>query len=203
MASGEKATRSQTALGIFTLLIAAVVLVGVAAGLWYGVKKAPPAISLAVLGAGTTVAVSTLTLTLGRVFERKKTIEAKQRESWAAMYEAFIRNWVEYMGLSQAPDKRKKPTPEAAAKFMADFSAQAMIWASDRVLTEFVRLRQPNETDTDADPLVVLKNFERLILAMRKDLGHEDKDLAPTALLQVFINDWPAFASTSSPAVQH
>ena len=31
--------------------------------------------------------------------------------------------------------------------------------------------------------------FERFIYAMRADLGHDDKELAPGDLLRVFIND--------------
>jgi len=56
-------------------------------------------IAIAALTAGTTVIVATLTVTLGRYFERKKDIEAQHRSKKIEIYDEFLLEFFKVMGL--------------------------------------------------------------------------------------------------------
>ena len=61
----------------------------VASNIWLQFKLLDPKVSVAVLAAATTLLVATLTVTIGKYYERKKDIEAHYRDKKAKIYDEF------------------------------------------------------------------------------------------------------------------
>ncbi|MEQ7129023.1 hypothetical protein ABN034_31415 [Actinopolymorpha sp. B11F2] len=89
------------------------------------------------------------------------------------------------MGLDQ-PAATRKPVPdEETIKFMADFSARAMTWASNNVIKEWAAWKAMAAQEDDGDQsLRLVFQFEKIMLAMRTDLGHEADELKSHELLR-------------------
>jgi hypothetical protein len=119
-------------------------------------------------------------------------IEASQREQWAGIYEEFINDWMKIFGVGVLDDERHPVESSEMVRLMADFSSKLMIWGSDRVLAEWILWRkvasEANSTGQQGSPEILVQ-LEKVILAMRKDLGHKDRQLKPMDILRLFIND--------------
>jgi hypothetical protein len=70
---------------------------------------------------------------------------------------------------------------------MIKFNQKAIIWGSDEVIASFSAFRQ--SSFEGADPLAVAIAVERMLFAIRRDLGHKNKSLKPGSILGTFIND--------------
>lgn len=112
----------------------------------------------------------------------------------APTYEGLIRLFFSIGGQGgQTP-----PTEEELQRYFFELTEKLLIWAPAGVVLEWgawkdVAARAAAAED-EQPPEQVLANlvaFERLILAMRKDLGHRDRALTPTSLLRLFVNDLP------------
>ncbi|ACB51672.1 hypothetical protein cce_2322 [Crocosphaera subtropica ATCC 51142] len=64
-----------------------------------------------------------------------------------------------------------------------------ILWASDDVLQFYVKFRQiaNNSLKNQANDSIFL--FARMLLAMRKDLGHQNNQINENLILGTFIND--------------
>ena len=66
-----------------------------------------------------------------------------------------------------------------------------MVWASDDVLNAWIKFRgaSVDEAEMKRNPFGLMFRYEDLIRAIRKDLGHKNKDLTNGKLLSLFVND--------------
>ncbi|QSB14151.1 hypothetical protein JQS43_21905 [Natronosporangium hydrolyticum] len=190
-----KKETSKAQLTVAVLIVVALLLL-IGAFLFSALRffvRADPTVVAAMMGASATVIVATLTVVGGRVFERKKAIEAEQRTQWAKLYEEFIREWLKIMQLNIPKEKRvEKVDDSAVVEYFANFSAKAMPWASAQVLNQWIAFRQLTVQGSAGDKgrgKQLLFEWEKLILAMRRDLGHKDKSLDDHQILKMFIND--------------
>jgi hypothetical protein len=70
-----------------------------------------------------------------------------------------------------------------------------MIWGSDPVILELALWRRFNAQNVDKEnPVATLQGFARLFLAMRADLGHDNKGVTQYELLSLFVNDIDKYA---------
>jgi hypothetical protein len=71
--------------------------------------------------------------------------------------------------------------------FYIEFSPSFLTWGSDEVIRHWSDFRRAAVAN---DSLTVLANFEKLLLIIRKDIGHKNKGLEQNkTLLAAFIND--------------
>lgn len=128
------------------------------------------------------VIASIITVYLGRSFEKQKTIQEKLRENKVPIYDEFITNVIAYL-----LDKDKDKNAIELAVFFQKMTPRMIIWADDEVLKAWADFRTVTTTTTDT--MIMIKKFEDLMLAMRKDLGHSNKKLNNHEVLKCFIND--------------
>lgn len=68
--------------------------------------------------------------------------------------------------------------------FMFDFNQKLIIWGSDEVVTAFSKYRT-----SVSDPDLIMIAVENLLLAIRKDLGHNNNNLSNGRLLSIFVDN--------------
>ena len=74
-------------------------------------------------------------------------------------------------------------------EFASQFNPKLILWGSDDLLAAYNRFRATGIDAPDEGSPVMLLAFERLLYAIRRDLGHPNKNLGPGDLLRVFVND--------------
>jgi len=114
----------------------------------------------------------------------------------APVYGGFIATWFKLTEATkdEAAVESAEPIDEVVT-FLKDFMQKLLLWGSDDLVREFVVFEKSAVSAADsegaANPASLLA-LERLMLAMRRDLGHKNKGLAEGDLLRTFINDWDA-----------
>ncbi len=141
-------------------------------------------ISVAIIAAAGTVIVSVISIIVGKIYEVKYQIKQEIRGKKIPVYEELIA----FMQRVVANEELKvKPTEEELAKFFLEWQQKAMIWASDAVLADWIKWRRRIGNSTDKHLALFL--YEDLILQIRRDLGHKNKNLKTGDVLSLFIND--------------
>lgn len=171
-------------------------LLGLAYGIFRVVRFAvgelnalQPEVAAAITAAVATVLVSVATVTASRVFERRQQVEREIRAQKIPIYEEFIGFW--FRSLQGEKAGLKAPTNQETMEFMLNFTQNIMMWGSDDVLRKWShwRRRYGVESGPTTDSSQVLFEFEQLLLAIRRDTGHSNRDLKRGDLLGLFIND--------------
>ena len=89
---------------------------------------------------------------------------------------------------------KKQPSENEMIKFMAEITQELVIWGSDEMINAFYKFRMISIEITDGNsdnPYSVLIMVEDLLLAIRKDLGHKNKNVSQGKILGLFVNDLP------------
>ncbi|MHC5612358.1 MAG: hypothetical protein ACYTXA_15450 [Nostoc sp.] len=84
----------------------------------------------------------------------------------------------------------REPKTEAdLVQGFADMTPDLILWASDDVLNLYIKFRQVannNMQDSSSNPILL---FGQMLLAMRKDLGHQNNKLNELSILGTFVTD--------------
>ena len=118
---------------LFGLLLGFALTVGIPIGVffalrtaWQGLNGANPNLAIALITAATTIVVSTITVMVGRHYERKREIEAHFRATKLEMYEDFVK---EFFGLFDGSGQEKDLTP-----FLREWQRKLVLKAGPNVL---------------------------------------------------------------------
>ena len=147
-----------------------------------------PNVAAAIVAAFATVAVSIITVYIGKNLEAKSLILKEQRENKVPVYEELLKFIFEY----QFAEKTGRPLrsgPELA-EFLSAHTQKVMIWGSDEMIAAWVKLRTATRViEQKDDGKDLLLKYEALILAIRKDLGHKNKGMNRGDILRLTIDD--------------
>lgn len=176
--------------GILALVIL-ILIVGLAIWVsWKMVQGIFSAKVLSALVAGViTIVGSAATIAYGKVQEKKKDIEQQLRVKKIPVYENFVQLCFRCMAAVKDGEVSDSKAPLDSE--FRNFIQTMIVWASDDVMVAFSEwlqiCRAPSDSKTDAIAKVIA--FEQLLLVIRKDLGHENKNLRQGDLLRLIIND--------------
>lgn len=128
----------------------------------------------------------------GRVFDTRLKNEERRREKMVPIYDAMIDM---FMRSRHYGDE----IPESMTEDFIRLQQEMLIWAPPKVVKQFVDWRYSTvETDENEIGPAVLLSWEKLMFAMRKDVGNGNAGLATGDLLRVIINDWDDFSDGAS-----
>lgn len=165
---------------------------------WVSVTSLQSDIGSAIVAASATVIVSVSAIIGGKYFERRQQIEQQQRERKIEIYEEFMEKWFTYI-----LELKKKPTKDFAesdefVQFFSKFTRKLILWGSNGVVKEYAAFRQVSSQPVKEGSLELLIQFEKVLLEMRKDLGHgATTTIKKGELLSLFINDWQTSQNSS------
>ncbi len=84
---------------------------------------------------------------------------------------------------------REPRTDEELTRKLADITPELILWASDDVLPLLIKFRRVsinNEKNSSRTPITLLG---QILLAIRKDLGHQNRQIDQATILGTFVND--------------
>jgi len=164
-------------IGIAMVVIAFVIAMVVF--LLFGISKAPWQVITILIGtAGALIAVA------GNLSIK---IREEQRERKVEVYDKVINLF--FSIFLAKPLKLEAKNEQDLAKEIAEITPDLILWASDEVLSKYIDLKHFSIKGDPSNPAKSLEIFEQLLLAMRKDLGHQNSNLKKGKILGTFILD--------------
>jgi thiamine biosynthesis lipoprotein ApbE len=130
-------------------------------------------------GAG--VALTTVLAT--KSWERRRDIDREQRANRIPTYQRVLTAMFNYVHASASDPAG---ADQEIKKTFAELNSQMIIWASDPVISAYVNWRSSIGTGS---PLADMFRLGELLLTIRKDVGHQNKNVNAATVLQVFVND--------------
>ena len=166
----DSSSKRLMALGAFGIAL----MVAAGGALIYGIVL-DPSVAGPVAGAvGIVVAAI-----LQRRWEKRQELERSRREQMSPIYERLV-------GIL-----KESPGEEETSEFFKDLTTKMLIYGPAPIIKEWIefRLRGLSTANDPTDPTSLL-NYEKLLLLVRKDLGHDDSELKLGDLLRVYVNDF-------------
>ena len=165
-----------------TLSIPFAVFFGLRA-IWQELTGANPNLAIALITGATTIVVSTITVMVGRHYERKREIEAHFRATKLEMYDAFVE---EFFGLFDGSSEGKDLTA-----FLRDWQKKIVLKAGANVLTAYFDWKIKLKTDAQsAESLFAMDIFFR---ALRADVGQGSRGLEKGAFTHLVLRNSEIF----------
>lgn len=153
-----------------------------------------PTVGAGMIAATATIIVSVLSVLGAKHLEHKAVLLKEHRERKTPIYEEMVAlifrfAFSQKLGLEPLTD-------EEIVKKMAWFTENLVIWGSDDLLLAWNRFRTYTVNNADNPNLEILFEIEKLLLAIRRDLGHSNKDVTEGKILGLFVNDIDDYMKT-------
>jgi hypothetical protein len=188
------------------IILALAVVVGVAAFAVYVVKAffayvsgVPKELGTALVAGASTVLVATVTIMVGRYFERKKELDALHREKKTEIYDEFLKVFFR-VWFSGGQAAEGEAEPDLVALFR-DFSVKLVLWSGPEALEAFARWKETMaEGHLNADGVF---ETERFLNAIRADLRHSNSGVRRGWFARLFLQESGLFLAmaTKNPKV--
>ena len=172
----------------FLAIPAVIVLIALAYGVVLLVKAGQPGLAGSVLTAATTVIISTTTLVAGRYFERKRELEALHRDKKSPIYGKFLAGIYETF---QNAGNSKKGDSKRILKLILEWQREITLWGGSDVVTTYNEWKKTLNNDEPNARTVFMT--ENLILAIRKELGHDNIGIEKGAFVQMILREADLF----------
>ncbi len=149
-------------------------------------------VAAAIIVASATILVSVITVVIGKQLEKKREIENQHRIQKIEIYEKFMKKMFEILRLHGSekaiPVAGKSQKEDDLIKFFEEFSRKLILWGSRGVIKQFIEFRKFGMKSGEPDPRILLQ-FEKVLMQIRKELGHSNRGLSQYNLLFLFIKD--------------
>lgn len=132
-----------------------------------------------------TASASVFAVIKSKQSEHRRDIENKLRKQKAPIYEEFS-SFLFRVLMSAKTDQAV--SQEEMLQFVVNFNRRLIVWGADSVIKEWSSFKGLNER-TNYPPAMALIAIERILYAIRADMGHKNKGLEQGDLLAIFIND--------------
>jgi hypothetical protein len=154
--------------------LGALAIIGVAAwAVVRGIDKDP-----GVVGPFATALGAVAVVLVQRNREKRQELEKAHREQMAPIYEELVTKLKDYDATKQASN----------IKFFKSAQTKLLLYGPTPVLKAWIAWLRTG-TSNDLENPALLLAYERLLVAVRADLGHDNAGLEPGDLLRVYVND--------------
>ena len=154
---------------------------------WHELRAIDEKLAIAMVTAATTIIASTLTVVIGRYYERKKDIEAHFRDKKLEIYDDFLKEFFKIMECPEDQDKM--------VSFLREWQRKMILWGGQEVLKKYVEwMDKLKSGEADAQAMWLTEDFFR---AIRKDLGHSSLHLPKGTFIYLILRDADFFIKMS------
>ena len=158
--------------------------------IWGQFKSLDSTVALAAITAFTTVSVSTLTVVLGKYYERKKDIEAHYRQTKTEIYDEFLK---EFFKVFYSEHDEDDAEAKSLVDFLREWQRKMVLWGGQDVLLKYIKwMTHLKKGNPDADSIFLMEDFFREI---RKDLGHKNSKLEKGTFAHLILQNSELFLS--------
>ena len=148
---------------------------------WGQLKLLEPPIVAALLTTFITVLGATVTVVIGKSYDRKKDIEAHYRSKKVEIYDEFLRELFKIMfnQSSENGDTEDIRSTEFLVEFLREWQRKMILWGGQEVLRKYIlwisHLKKGiNDLESMQKSMLLMEKF---FLEIRKDLGHKNSKL--------------------------
>lgn len=181
----------------FGFTLALVVLGGIIALAIYAVaaffayvSAVPKELGAALVAGATTILVATITVMVGRYFERKKELDALYRDKKTEVYDEFLKVFFEvwFSGGETAEGD--------LVKLFRDFSVKLVLWSGPEVIEAFTRWKERMaQGGANAEGIFETEAF---LNAIRADLRHSNKGVRRGWFARMFLRESELFLAMAA-----
>lgn len=155
--------------------------------LWEAFSQVNPTIAVGMIAASATIVVSVISVLVAKRLEFRATLAKEHREKKIPFYEGMVKfifriTFADKLGLEPITEKEM-------IQQMASFTENLIVWGADEVIDAWFKFRNKSLNNNDGGGEAIMFEIEDLLLAIRRDLGHENKGLTRGKILGLFIND--------------
>jgi hypothetical protein len=185
MASGgrerQQGSGRNTLIGLVVLLLVGAVLVLIVRAVFILLTSASPAVLGAVIVTSGTILVSVASLILSNRHQQRQQVQQELRIRRAEVYEELLTYW--FWVMRERRDTSEGKRKQRDEQYRATVPQKLITWGSEDVIRVFTAQVGPGGATEETSML----GFEKLLFAIRKDLGHEDTSLREGDLLRPFL----------------
>jgi hypothetical protein len=185
----QRSSKSSFGKAALALLLLLAVIVAVDWGIMALLRALPDGLTGAVVTGGLAIFASTLTVVLARHHERQKELDSLYRDKKIEIYDEFLKR----MFALFTCDSSSEASNEDLVSFMREHHRKLVLWSGPKALHEFARWM--TQCRTDAASARTLVQMEDFFLALREDLGHENKGLERGDLISLMLRNHQLFMS--------
>jgi hypothetical protein len=181
---------------ILSVLLTLLIVGGLGWLLYWGVTRflsyvsaIPKEVGAALIAGTATIMVATLTVVIGRYFERKKELDAAYRDKKTEIYDEFLKQFFQ-LAHSQS-EIQPEPGPDDLVSFFREFMRKLLLWSGPRAIESFLDWKNhASKGLSDAKTLFLMEQF---LFALRKDLGHSNFGIRKGFFARLFLSEWELF----------
>jgi hypothetical protein len=145
-------------------------------------------LATAIVAAAATLMVTLLSLIVSKYYERKGEINRENRLKKVPAYEHLMTFM--FRIIQQGKPGFETLKDDDLIRTYVSLTEQMIVWGSDDVLRAFSKFRMSSlAMDQPGGLLRLMVDFEDMLLAIRKDLGYDNKGISRGTVLQLFLND--------------
>ena len=145
--------------------------------IWRTLVSVNAELGVAVIAAATTLIASTVTVMLGRYFERRKEIEAHFRAEKIKIYDEFLSELFKvFEGGGGATD--------GMVAFLRQWQRKLVLWGGSNVLAAYFKWMNRLKRTPDAQTIFLMDEFFR---ALRSDIGQSSSGVAKGAFANLIL----------------
>lgn len=153
------------------------------------ITSLPKEVAAALIAGAATVIVATMTVMIGRHYERKKELDALYRDKKTEIYDEFLREFFDqFFGNNE---KNADQVEKNLVPFLREFTRKLVLWSGPEVLESFIEWKEHLAKGTpDAKSIFLTEKF---LSAIRTDLRHTNKGLRKGFFARLFLREGPLF----------
>ncbi len=153
------------------------------------ISAVPKELAASLVAGAVTILVATVTVMIGRYYERKKELDVLYRDKKTEIYDEFLKEFFDVFfsageTLEGQPEKDFVPV-------LREFARKLVLWSGPEVVEAFVAWKDHLAKGTpDAKSIFLTEAF---LFAIRKDLRHSNSGLRKGFFARLFLKEGPLF----------
>ena len=183
--SGTEPKWKKLALALFSVAITLAFLGLVGWIIWRSFASLSSQVAATVIVGIITASASVFAVIKSKQSEHRRDIENELRKQKAPIYEEFSSFLFRVL---MSAKTNEAVSQEEMLQFVVNFNRRLIVWGADSVIKEWSNFKALHEV-SNSPPAMTLITIERILYAIRADMGHKNKGLGQGDLLAIFIND--------------
>jgi hypothetical protein len=186
---------------IWSFLIAFVLLAGIGVGvffvgksIWSEFASLQKEVAVGILTAATAIVVATITVVAGRYFERKKEFAIVHRDKKIPVYDEFLKGILQTFW-STSVASPPLDSPQDTVAFLREWQRQLLLWGGTDVVNAYNNWKAA--LGERPQTIWAIARTEELFLAIRKELGHDDRKLPKHSFVGFILSEPELFKAAA------
>ncbi|XOV87361.1 MAG: hypothetical protein ACFHX7_20795 [Pseudomonadota bacterium] len=155
--------------------------------IWRALASVDARLAVGVVAGFATVVAATVTVSLGKYFERKQGVESHFRDRKLEIYDEFLKELfrVFFESNPDADDPLGEQRSSELVDFLREWQRKMIVWGGSDVLLTFMKWKEHlAKGEPDAESVFLMGDF---FLAVRRDLGLSNKGFDRTTFAGVIL----------------